>query len=113
VIRWPLCPGSFSQGVNLEYEDVDGVRSVRAGFCPQCGWHGRLTQGGAIWRHKEVPAGDRVTRIVIVPWDPDSEMAIVTHDGELVWQDSMSSFGQYLRHMAPQGVPVILEVRGD
>jgi hypothetical protein len=40
-------------------------------------------------------------------------MAIVKHDGVLAWHDSMSSFDQYLRHFAPQGVPVILEVRGD
>jgi hypothetical protein len=113
-VQPPSCEGSFIPAVSLEFEDVDGYREIKAGRCAHCGWRGRVTaHGRTIWRHREVPADERVTRIVITPWDPDSDMAIVTHDGELVWQDSMSSFDQYLRHFAPQGRAVILEVRGD
>lgn len=111
-MRWESCEGSNMPAVDLEYEDVDGYRFIRAGRCPHCGWRGRLTvHGNRIWKHKEVPAQERTVHVVILPWDPDSEMAMVWHDGELVWQDSMASFGQYLLHHAPKGAPVILEVR--
>jgi hypothetical protein len=110
--RWKLCDGVGYPAVDLEYEDVDGRRVAVSGRCPHCGWHGRLTaRAFTIFKHKEIPAADRMTRITIVPWDPDSDMAIVSHDGTVVWQDSLSSIDQYLRHSAPQGVPVILEVR--
>jgi hypothetical protein len=112
-VQPPSCEGSFLPAVNLEFEDVGGYRVIKAGRCAQCGWRGRVTGSRAIWRHREVPAAERVTRIVITLWDPDSDMAIVEHDGVKVWQDSMSSFDQYLRHVAPQGRTVILEVRGD
>jgi hypothetical protein len=48
--------------------------------------------------------------VIIIPWDDDTEMASVLHDDIKVWEDYPSSFDQYLRHCAPQGVPVILEV---
>ena len=115
-MKWPHCEGGWTPAVDLEYEDVDGYRLVRSGKCPSCGWHGRLTKSRDIWGHRqrsadEPSAGKPLTHITIVPWDADSDMAIVYHDGELVWQDSLSSIDQYLRHTAPHGVPVILEVR--
>jgi hypothetical protein len=108
---WPRCEGSFKPAVDLEFEDVGGYREVTGGRCPRCGWQGGLTKRRCIWAHRELPAAERVTHIAIVPWDPYSDMAIVTHDGTVVWQDSLSSIDQYLRHVAPHGVPVILEVR--
>lgn len=48
--------------------------------------------------------------ITFVPWNPDTDMAEVRHDGVVVWQDSMDSIGQYFLHSMPRGVPVTLEV---
>lgn len=110
-MKWARCAGSFEPAVNLEFEDVGGYREIRSGRCAVCGWQGRLTGARSIWAHRQLRPEERVTRVTVIPWDPDSDMAVVLHDGELAWQDSMSSFGQYLRHFAPQGTPVILEVR--
>ena len=51
--------------------------------------------------------------ITFVPWNPETDMAEVRHDGKAVWQDGLGHIDQYLQNMMPQGVPVILEVREE
>ncbi len=50
------------------------------------------------------------TVVTVVIWDAETDQAIVRHDGEQVWTDPMGSFDQYLRHYAPKGVPIVLEL---
>lgn len=48
--------------------------------------------------------------ITFIPWNPDTDMAEVRHDGVVAWQDDIGHIDQYLLHVMPRGVPVILEV---
>jgi len=48
--------------------------------------------------------------ITFVPWNPDTDMAEVRHDGQVVWQDSLDRIGQYFLHSMPCCVPVTLDV---
>lgn len=51
--------------------------------------------------------------ITFVPWNPDTDMAEVRHDGKVVWQDALGHISEYLMHDMPRGVPVVLEVDGE
>jgi hypothetical protein len=53
------------------------------------------------------------TTITFVLWDPDTDGVAVRHDGETVWQESsLDRIDQYLRHYAPKGEQVVIEIEG-
>jgi hypothetical protein len=49
--------------------------------------------------------------ITFVLWDEDTDGVAVKHDGVTVWQErSFDSLAQYLRTIAPLGLPVTIEI---
>jgi hypothetical protein len=49
--------------------------------------------------------------LTFVTWDPETDGVAIAHDGEVVWREStFDSLGQYLRTVAPLGIPVVLRV---
>lgn len=59
------------------------------------------------------PEAPPVSKITFVLWDEVTDGVAVQHDGVTVWQErSFDSLGQYLRHIAPLGRPVVLEIEG-
>jgi ribosome biogenesis protein Nip4 len=61
----------------------------------------------------ELASAPKPVTVTIVLQDDDNDLdgVLVKHDGEPVWQEnSVGDMGQYFRHTAPKGVPVILEV---
>lgn len=52
-----------------------------------------------------------MTTITFVLWDEDTDGVAVKHDGEVVWQEStFDRLDQYLRHVAPLGEEVTIEI---
>jgi hypothetical protein len=55
--------------------------------------------------------GPRPVTVTFVTWDQEADGVAVKHDGVVVWQEStFDRLDQYLRFVAPVGVPVVIEV---
>lgn len=61
------------------------------------------------------PAGPPpVSRITFVIWDPATDGVAVKHDGVTVWtEQSFDRLDQYLRHVAPLGQPVVIDIEAS
>jgi hypothetical protein len=66
-----------------------------------------------VTRRRQQAASRATVVVTSVTWNPETDMAEVRHDGALAWQDSLGHIDQYLRHVMPRGVPVILELDED
>ena len=53
-------------------------------------------------------------KITFVLWDEDTDGVAVKHDGMTVWQEqSFDHLDQCLRHVAPLGQQVVIEIEVD
>jgi hypothetical protein len=60
------------------------------------------------------PAARPVSRITFVIWDPQADGVAVKHDGVTVWtEQSFDRLDQYLRHVAPLGQQVTIDIEAD
>lgn len=52
-----------------------------------------------------------VSRITFVLWDEVTDGVAIRHDGVTVWtEQSFDRLGQYLRHVAPLGQQVVIDI---